>query len=186
MNKSRWGPGGPPPEAYSRVTNPERFAPLHKFAAELLHRLESTFDVERAEGYGLDPELESGKLERPSIRLVPRDSGDAPIVVTFSAFPGVRVRFGYWSTDAFPGCGCDAGDETSQSEAERLDQMVDDVTMGRFREGIQLPVAGYAWQTREFWSTAGRSQGQGRLERARELLAKADRSSYQWGPWPRR
>jgi hypothetical protein len=72
MNGHRWGAEGPPREAYSRVTNPERFAPLHDVAAELLDRLELEFDAERTEGYGLDPELEEGcKLARPSVTLVP-------------------------------------------------------------------------------------------------------------------
>ena len=89
MNGHRWGAEGPPPEAYSRVTNPKRFAPLHTAAEELLDRLEHEFDTERTRGYGLDPELEEGfKLVRPSVSLVPRDTGAAPIVVAFSALPG--------------------------------------------------------------------------------------------------
>jgi hypothetical protein len=43
----RWGPDGPPPEAYSRVTNPERFRPLHDFALTLLAQLHGSFDVDR-------------------------------------------------------------------------------------------------------------------------------------------
>ena len=60
MNGHRWGAAGPPLEAYSRVTNPERFACLHNTAAELLDRLEREFAAEREEAYGLDPELEEG------------------------------------------------------------------------------------------------------------------------------
>jgi hypothetical protein len=48
----RWGIEGPPPEAYTRVTNPERFQPLHSFTEGLVARLEARFDVERTEGYG--------------------------------------------------------------------------------------------------------------------------------------
>jgi hypothetical protein len=71
MNGNRWGAEGPPLEAYSRVTDPERFGSLHLVAAELLDRLEREFDVERAEGHGLDPELEQGiRLARPSVTLV--------------------------------------------------------------------------------------------------------------------
>jgi hypothetical protein len=70
----RWGIDDPPPEAYSRVTNPERFAPLHRFAERLLDSLETDFDVTRAEGYGLDAELEEVARHnpaRPTVRLVP-------------------------------------------------------------------------------------------------------------------
>src|SRR5580704_14390468 len=103
MNGHRWGAKGPPLEAYSRVTNPERFASLHDVAAELLGRLELEFDAERTEGSGLDSELEEGcNQARPSVALVPRDISAAPIVVTFTAFPGVRVRFGRWCMIAFP------------------------------------------------------------------------------------
>lgn len=45
----RWGAAGPPPEAYSRVTNPERFASLHDSASRFLHRLEGEFETERRE-----------------------------------------------------------------------------------------------------------------------------------------
>ena len=67
MGADRWGAAGPPLEAYSRVTNPERFASLHDSAAALLHRLEREFETERREEYGLDPELERDcNLSRPS------------------------------------------------------------------------------------------------------------------------
>jgi hypothetical protein len=55
---SRWGPEGPPHEAYSRVTNPERFAPLHELAVETLTQLESKFDVMRMEGVDIDAGVE--------------------------------------------------------------------------------------------------------------------------------
>jgi hypothetical protein len=77
MNHSK--PYGTPPEAHSRLTNPERFRPLHSFMVELIGRLEVAFDVERLEGYGLDDELEKGDLARPSVRLVPRDPSAAAL-----------------------------------------------------------------------------------------------------------
>ena len=54
MSRDRWGPEGPPKEAYSRVTNPERFLPLHAAAMELLDRLEREFAVDRLEGHDAD------------------------------------------------------------------------------------------------------------------------------------
>ncbi|MDQ1506921.1 MAG: hypothetical protein QOD57_4648 [Actinomycetota bacterium] len=42
---------GPPDDgAYERVTNPERFAPLHEAADALIARLESQYQVERTDG----------------------------------------------------------------------------------------------------------------------------------------
>jgi Family of unknown function (DUF6226) len=179
MNRHRWGAEGPPLEAYSRVTNPERFASLHDVAAELLDRLQLEFDVERTEWHGLDPELEEGyKLARPSVTLVPRDVGAAPIVVAFSAFPGLRVRFRGWWTTAFPTCGCDACDETAESETERLKSLIDNLTAGHFREAIRIPADGAASQKSEFWSVGERCSQQSQLDRtrARQLVAASDRS----------
>ena len=189
MNGQRWDADSPPLEAYSHVTNPERFASLHDVAAELMDRLELEFDVERTEGGGLDTELEDGcKLARPSVTLVPRDVGAARIVIAFSAFPGLRVRFGRWCTRAFPTCGCDACDETAESETERLRSLIDNLTAGCFREAIRIPADGPAWQESEFWSLAARCAQESQLDRARarQLVAARDRSSYDWGPWPRR
>jgi hypothetical protein len=189
MDGDRWGAQGPHLEAYSRVTNPKRFALLHDFAAELLDRLELEFDVERTQRHGLDYELEEGcKLARPSVAIVPRDVGAAPIVVAFSAFPGLRVRFGRWCTTAFPTCGCDACGETAESETERFKTLIDNLTAGHFREAIRIPADGPAWQESEFWSVAARCAEKSQLDRARarQLVAASDRSSYDWRPWPKR
>ena len=59
---TRWESEGPPLEAYSRVTNPERFRPLHGVALTLLEQLHASFNAKRVEGYGLDSELESGAV----------------------------------------------------------------------------------------------------------------------------
>jgi hypothetical protein len=188
MTGQRWGAEGPPLEAYSRVTNPERFASLHDVAAELLDRLEREFDTERSEGYGFDPELEEGStLARPSVTLVPRDVGAAPIVVAFTTFPGLRVRFGRWWMAAFPTCGCDACDETAESERERFKSLIDNLIAGRFREDIRISPEGGAWNESEFWSSGGRCAQKLQLDpvQARQLIA-GDRSLYEWRPWRRR
>ncbi len=189
MSPHRWGAAGPPLEAYSRVTNPERFASLHDSAAGLLHGLEREFETEHREAYGLDPELENDcNLSRPSIALLPCDVGAAPLIIAFSDFPGLRVRFGRWYVVAFPTCGCDACDETAESETERLRSLIDNMTAGRFREAIRVRADGTAWKESEFWSTRGRCPEELRLDqtRTRKLLDGGDRSSYEWGPWPRR
>ncbi len=98
--RSRWEHEGPPPEAYSRVTDSGRFEPLHTAAIEMIAGLDAGFEVERVEAYALDDDLE-GKLTcaRPSVKLSPVDPDAAPITVTFSDFPGLHVRFGRWSTE---------------------------------------------------------------------------------------
>jgi hypothetical protein len=149
---NRWDSEGPPPEAYSRFTDPERFRPLHNVALRLLEQLQVAFNVERFEGYGLDSELEAGYLARPGVRLVPRGPKAAPLAIAFTTFPGLRVRVGLWRTDAFPASGCEACAETANDEATRLAELVDHVTVGRFREGISLSLAGDGWLESEFWS----------------------------------
>ena len=189
IRPNRWGSEGPPPEAYSRVTDPERFQSLHDFAVRLLDGLEANFDVERLEGYGLDRDLEEKvELARSSVRLVPQDPDAAPIVVVFTAFPGLLVRFGRWREEPFPSCGCDACDETADGEAARMSKMVDDVTAGRYREAIKLPPVGDGSQESAFWSINGSSSNWRRLERSRaqRMLGTSDRSSFDWKPWPQR
>jgi Family of unknown function (DUF6226) len=190
MDAHRWGAAGPPPEAYSRVTNPKRFASLHDSATGLLDRLEREFETERREACGLDLELEEDcNLVRPSIAVLPCEAGAAPITIAFSDFPGLRVRFGRWYVLAFPTCGCDACDETMESETERLTSLLDNMTAGRFREAIRVRADGTVWKESEFWFSGGRRCPEElRLDqtRTRKLLDGGDRSSYEWGPWPRR
>lgn len=185
------GPGITLPDAYSRVTNPRRFAPLQIVAAELLDQLSTRFDVARAEGYHLDPELEASlELARPGVKLTPRDASSAPLVVVFSAFPGLHARFGRWCLNAFPVCGCDACEETAEGEVERLNSMIGDLTSGRFREAIQTDAAGDKWLESAFGSQ-GESvwrSSRSRLdaEGAQKLLAEGGPSSYVWKAWAAR
>ena len=187
------GEGVPLPEAYSRVTNPERFLPLHTAVLETFGRLERIFEVERIEGNGLDGELARGvDLVRSDVRLVPADPDAAPITVVFTAFPGLYTRFGRWYTEPFPSCGCDACNESAESEIERLNERVDDVTAGRFRETIKAPLISFiapGWQKAEFWSPGERRSRSGsRLDgsSARKMSGGRRRLDLNWKPWPRR
>jgi Family of unknown function (DUF6226) len=182
---NRWGSEGPPPEAYSRVTNPERFRPLHDFAITLVTQLCAAFDVEQIGGDGFDGELEVGDLARPGIRLAPRDPRAAPLAFTFTTFPGLKVRAGRWCTAAFPACGCDACDEAADDEALRLREMIDALVAGRFREAVALPSAGDAWQEWEFWSPLRRFSGRLQIdhELGRAMVTEIEGFSIQWAPW---
>ena len=157
---NRWGPDGPPPEAYSRVTDAERFRPLHAAMRAIIDRLQNDYNVALTEGYGLDEEVEPRltlaglTLDGPSVMLTPSDAGAAPITIVFSNFPGLHIRFGRWLTEPFPDCGCDACDESAEGEIERLTDMVDDVTAGRFREWVRGPNA-----------VEGRVEGEGEVGR---------------------
>ncbi len=196
---ARWGPDGPPPEAYSRVTDAKRFGPLHAAMREIIARLLSEYDVTLTKGYGLDAELELRiTLAAPSVRLTPSDSSAAPISIAFTDFPGLHLRFGRWHVEPFPDCGCDACDESAEGEIERLIDIVDDVTAGRFREGIRIPLLSRSgWRETELWAdktqlpqrnTGIWSRGSSRIDRqqARSMTGGARRMDLNWKPWPRR
>lgn len=184
----RWGLEGPPLEAYSRVTNPERFRPLHGFGEHLLRSLETEFDVLRQEGYGLDPELERNdteRLERPTVRLVPHSADAGALTMAFTSFPGLMVRVGHWSVESAPACGCDACDETAEEGQERLDELVAAFTAGRFSESMDVGLWGDGWLTHEM----PRSRGRRRISRseARALIARTGgKRRFDYGPWPRK
>ena len=147
MSRNTWGSTGPPDEAYSRVTNPERFLPLHRAALELIDRLRTDFDVEMTEGRYLSVSgINKDRLARPSIRLSPSDSRCAPITVAFTDFPGVKVRFGKWKEEPFPDCGCDACDEDADEEIESMTEIFEPVIGGGFIEAIRIPpIVGDGW-----------------------------------------
>ncbi len=179
--------------AYSRVTNPERFRPLHTAMLAIIDRLESDFEVECAEGFGFDEKLARGlDLARADVRLTPKDPDAAPVSVVFTAFPGLRIRFGWWYIEPFPVCGCDACDESEEDEIERLTEMIDDVTAGRFREAIEIPLLsfmGAGWVDTRFWSPDGRRRRhRSRVDRSRgrEMSRGRHRLALNWKPWPRR
>ena len=187
----------PSDPAYSRSTNPERFQPLHAAMLEIIGQLENDFEVERTEGHGLDEELEKGLvLARPEIRLTPEDTDAAPIVVAFSTFPGLHIRFGRWYIESFPGCGCDACDESAEGEIERLHEMVDDTAAGRFHEAIEIPSTsfiGSGWRETRFCSheegrVSTRSRRRSRVDghRAREMSEGRRRLDLNWKPWRHR
>ena len=189
MRGDRWRIEGPPKEAYSRVTNPERFQPLHAAALELLDRLEREFAVERLEGHDADDELGMESLAHPSIRLVPHDPQAAPIVVAFTEFPGLHVRFGSWHTKPFPRCGCDACDETPDELIEEMTKMVEAVVSGGFRESVRAPLLlGDGWRESEFRFNDGGLGSGGRIQRSRalEMTGGKRRVTLEWKPWPRR
>ena len=206
----------PPEEAYGRVTDAERFRPLHSATLQLMGRLEADFDVERVEGYGLDEELESRVgLTRASVRLSPSDSEAAPITVAFSDFPGLRVRFGQWHIEPFPDCGCDACGGSAEEEIEQLTELVNCVTAGGFREAVQRPLApfigrrgrhsplspspstvhrllapfiGIGWLEVEFRSSVTMRSGRSRIDGtlASRISGGRRRLELDWKPWPSR
>ncbi len=188
MGRFDWGMEGPPEEAYSRVSEPERFLPMHDWALELVARLEQEYEVTREEGDGMEAELGELSLSRPTLRLTPLQNSCAPVTIALTDLPGLAVRVGRWGTDWFPSCGCDACDEMPGEEFERFDRLLGDVVAGRFRESLSLGPRGEGWSRMETWSVRGFSSS-GRIlpqEETVQILNGRERIVVQWLPWPKR
>ena len=123
-----WSKGEPPTDAYSRVTEPERFKLLHDWALEVVARLQTEYEVTLVEGEGMDAELERAPLPRPTVKLTTLQNSCAPITIAFTAFPALVVRVGHWVTDYFSSCGCDACDEMPEEEFERFTELLSPVS----------------------------------------------------------
>jgi hypothetical protein len=171
--------GPPPPEAYGRVTNPERFRVLHRGAEELLSRLESDYEVDRAEGADVDTRLARGVAVERCVRLVPSTGYGASLTVAFSSFPGLFVRYGLYVTEALPHCGCDACDEDPDSIVSELTTQAELLANGRFTEEIRSgDVLAFTFD------------GQSRCERwpinSAEIVGPVTPVRRAWGPWSAR
>ena len=181
-----WSGEGPPDDAYSRVTEPERFAPLHGWALEVVARLQREYEVTLEEDGATDADLERSPLSRPLMKLTPIQDSSAPVIIAFTDFPGLGVRVGRWLTDWFPSCGCDACDEMPDEVFERFTEFLSDVVAGRFRESLYLEPAGDGWSSMELWGGGHRSSsGRSRVsrEKALEILGGATEIALEWTPW---
>lgn len=159
------------------MTDPGRYAVLHEAAGTLLDELAERYTVERRE---------SNEPLR-TVRLIPHMPAAAPIAVTFTEFPGIKVRFGRWYEEALPNCGCDACDEHPEELVADLRTHVSAVVEGGLWERVRRSVTGSWSETRLIgpdFSTGGRTPLDPRDARAarREGFAAA----VQWAPWPRR
>lgn len=132
---SRWE--HPPEGSYSVTSNLERFEPIVTVANALVTYLRETYDVDVIE---TDiPVPASGATDVNNIRHVelrPRNPRSAPINMTFTDFPGVRIRAGIAHTVGLPSCGCDACDEWWEPCVEEIETLLLAVAEGRFQESV--------------------------------------------------
>ena len=187
---SRWGDGGPPEDTYSVVSNPDRFAPLHAIAEGLITHLRTTYEVGVREGAELADDLLHGSTDVDrAVRVTPAEPDAAPLTFAFTAFPGVIVHAGLLHDFAFPGCGCDACDETWDTQAEELEELVFSVVSGGYREsvrrgadlGVEYWLAGPG--RRRHGGARPQDFAAGRLVAAEDTLRRLGGA---WHPWPRR
>lgn len=176
----------PPEDAYGRVTNPQRFAPLIPAANDLISELERRFDVTVTRGPATPWKSDIKALE--SVWITPVRPDQAPLTVTFTSFPGLSLHAGAWQDIALPACGCDACDEGAEEELRNLAKYSEALTSGELCEriiGRIQPVLTYSWKGK----TLGRS-GTGTLSRSRAAKLRAQKiqppDDGQWRAWTRR
>lgn len=123
----------PEDDAYGRVTDPERYLPLHGVADAIIEQLVNEYDVsvERG-GSELDADLAS-----EADRLVRLSADAATLTIAWTSFPGVIIRVGAGQREGFPRCGCDACDEP-------VDELIDELRH-RLREAA---VGATGWRRR--------------------------------------
>jgi hypothetical protein len=177
------------PEEYSRVTNPERFQPLHDFAVDLLGRLYSSYQVIERDAFDLIPgRMRAFEEARPSVTLTPTTEDAAPIAVGFTRFPSLLVRCGRWFSTSFPSCGCDACAATAEEEIRRFEELVGDVVAGHFCEELQIRLfrAPRLWWWRGSGMPGHRHHGAGMSTLQRDVaraMGAHGSGRVQWRPW---
>jgi hypothetical protein len=137
MGRFNWGIDGPPDDAYSRVTEPERFAVLHDVAAEIVEDLRSRFDarvVDLSEPPSLLGIRDQTRVARTA-RVEPPNVG-APITVVWTAFPAVSLAYGWWQEETVPPCACDACDEDGESASDQLRRRITSIVDRGFTEAL--------------------------------------------------
>lgn len=186
---NRWS-GSPPENTYSVDTHPERFAPLHTIAEALIAHLRDTYDVEVDEGPDVAADLiypHHHDVVR-AVRVRPHDPACATLTFVFTSFPGVRLHAGLLHDFHFPVCGCDACDAVWSDDAESLEQQVEAVVSGCYREAITPgPDASVGFRSSfPDGSASGRSRAEDlpaeRLTAAAPVLQNLPTG---WAAWPR-
>jgi len=161
----------PDPDSYGRVTNPERYAPLHEFAQSALD------DVLARDDAGAEPvdgQLRRGRL----VRVCPRSGGGGCIAFEVTPFPGVRLHVGRWHTYHFPRCGCDACDEQLAELEDEMTDLIDAFVGGRFTEFLDGGRLGHSWSSR-----SGSRRGWSELP-ASDARRDQPAEYIEWPAWP--
>jgi hypothetical protein len=164
---SRWAGGPPPDDAYSRVSHPERFAPVLSVVDALVDHLERWYlvSVDR-------------RADEAGARVVHlRPTTGAAITITATA-ESVSIEAGALFRDMVPGCTCDACDETAETVADQLEETLLTIAAGGLRE--VFPVGQRRWLHTRLRTADGGGRSSGgepapsipleRLEEATELI----------------
>jgi hypothetical protein len=194
----RWCVESAPREAYSVTAHPERFAPLVDVARGLIAYLERTYDVAVTEDLARAAQVRHARADAvAAVQIVPAEADSATLTFVFSAAPGLDLEAGVAFSERFPPCGCDACDESVESEARRLEDVVFGIVAGGLAESIRretnrvagLPVPGrrgFAFSLamqggfRAGWSSP-RSSDEAPVRAARARIKS--RNGTPWAQW---
>lgn len=125
-----------PDDAYSVVTNPERFDPVVTIAEALIAHLTATYDVDVVESVAPTQDVSDVPADPVrGVQMRPHNDQAAPMEFRFSG-TGVEVHAGVLLHLKFPVCGCDACDETWLRCADSLEENVFAIVQGRLVEKI--------------------------------------------------
>lgn len=176
----RWGVESAPEERYSMTEHPERFVPLHRVADALIRHLIDTFAVtvvqDRALAEGWWPASEVVR----AVRLIPVGGDTSAMTFIYTNHPGLVVQVGLLHRFVFPICGCDACDETWQSTADRVEDVVLSVVAGLFTETARLGFPSNAGYSLTFVDGSGVSSS---TEEADDDQASMILALTAVGPW---
>jgi hypothetical protein len=201
----RWGPDGPPNDAYGKTSNLDRYDSVQVVARTVIEYLDRAYDVVLESGPScIDVFLRSelGLIPGPvvvleAVTIGPKDLSSAPLTFGFTSLPGLYLRAGVLHKFAFPHCGCDACDEGIDYLLDELEKSVFAVTQGHFKESIkgrrrgtikyEMNSAGRGESGSQIWKSrrALRYTGESpeRIKAAKDRLLKAPNG---WTAWPLR
>ena len=179
---SRWGLGSPAEDSYSRTSNLDRFAALHTIADALIAWLVETYDAVAAD------DTASGALLYPQQKDIVRTvrvsaAGTAPLLFTYTGFPGMLVHAGAFTGARIPICGCDACDESGKTVADEMERFVSAVVRGGLTERLTTP--GNYWCHIEYDN--GTSTGEAELpHEPMDFLPAPPVDGSAWPAWQKR
>ncbi|MGW6175191.1 DUF6226 family protein [Arthrobacter sp. NPDC055138] len=189
----RWGDEEAASDSYSVTSNTDRFGGLHAVADSLIEHLASTYVASIRDVTAETTARMRGQVRvLRAVRVDPASPDAAPLVFTFTDFPGILLHSGLLHSTPFPSCGCDACDETLDSEAAGLEQHVLAVAAGGFAERYPLGqhrraeyqlvrVDGSGWEGGGGEPSHDYTEAQlSEAERTLKLLPNG------WQPWPLR
>ncbi len=166
-------PDGPPEDAYSRASHPERFAALPPMAEAMVTYLDRWYDIAvRRSGGTADSEW---------IEMLPRQGATVTLTLTEAR---ITVNAGALFQAGFPDCGCDACDESVGAVAAELVDCLLGIAGGGLRE--HFPVGRRAWTHVALTTPDSRTGGSGQasFSKGEASAIRAQLATLDDGRWP--